>query len=78
MHGQGKYSYASGSVYEGAFRDNKLEGHGSYTYSTGESYVGNFYQDKKSVACSDDETSRQLTPLCFLLNTSHRRAVVYR
>ena len=32
MHGQGKFTYANGDVYVGAFVDGEMHGHGKMTY----------------------------------------------
>ena len=46
-NGQGKLINYEGEVYEGAFKDNKMEGHGKMTYPDGSVYVGQFQDDKK-------------------------------
>ena len=47
MHGQGKYVYADGNVYDGAFVEDKKHGKGKYTYTSGATYEGDFAEDKK-------------------------------
>ena len=42
MHGRGKYTYASGDVYEGEFKDDKRNGRGKYTYASGDVYEGEY------------------------------------
>ena len=38
--GHGKYTYATGSVYEGEWFANKIEGHGKQTWQDGKMYYG--------------------------------------
>lgn len=38
MHGQGKFTFASGAVYRGCFEHNKFQGQGSYTFPDGKQY----------------------------------------
>jgi hypothetical protein len=38
MHGQGKFSFASGACYEGCWEHNKYQGQGSYTFPDGKAY----------------------------------------
>lgn len=38
--GKGKFTWASGVVYEGEFTYNKIEGEGTYTWPEGSSYTG--------------------------------------
>ena len=40
MHGEGKYTWASGTVYEGAFVANEPRGRGRYRWADGSTYVG--------------------------------------
>ena len=40
MHGRGKYSYASGNVYEGEWAEEKKHGKGTFTYASGAVEVG--------------------------------------
>jgi len=42
MHGQGKLTWPSGTVYEGNFTEHKIMGQGVMTYSSGGRYEGNF------------------------------------
>ena len=44
--GQGTYTYASGSKYEGEFNEGKRNGQGTYTYASGSKYVGEWKDDK--------------------------------
>ena len=46
MHGDGVYKFASGSVYEGAFRENMFHGKGVYLYADGAKYVGQWENNK--------------------------------
>lgn len=46
--GTGKMTYAAtGDVYEGSFRDDKLSGYGVITYANGDRYEGNFENSQK-------------------------------
>ena len=47
MRGQGKYTYASGAVYEGQWEDGKPHGQGKYTKVGGEVYEGQWKAQKK-------------------------------
>lgn len=38
MHGQGKFTFASGASYEGTWEHNKYQGQGKYIFSDGKSY----------------------------------------
>ena len=38
----GTYTYSSGDVYEGEWKDNAKDGAGTYTYSNGDCFVGTF------------------------------------
>ena len=46
MHGEGVYKFASGSVYEGALRDNLFHGKGVYLYADGAKYSGEWENNK--------------------------------
>ena len=35
MHGQGKYSSATGDVYEGGWVEDEMHGQGKYSFATG-------------------------------------------
>ena len=48
MHGKGTYTYASGNVYDGDFKDGTMHGKGTMTYADGGVYVGE-YKDGKRV-----------------------------
>ena len=39
---KGRYVFKSGSIYDGSFKDEKLNGVGDYKFSNGDSYIGNF------------------------------------
>jgi hypothetical protein len=38
MHGQGKFSFASGACYEGCWQHNQYQGQGRYTFPDGRTY----------------------------------------
>jgi hypothetical protein len=38
MHGQGKFTFASGATYQGCFEHNKFQGEGTYTFPDGKQY----------------------------------------
>lgn len=38
MHGQGKFTFASGASYQGCFEHNKFQGEGTYTFPDGKQY----------------------------------------
>lgn len=38
MHGQGKFTFASGATYHGCFDHNKFHGQGTYTFPDGKQY----------------------------------------
>ena len=40
LHGQGTYTYVSGSKYVGQWRDNTMNGYGVYTWADGETKEG--------------------------------------
>ncbi|KAF6255797.1 Presenilin-domain-containing protein [Scenedesmus sp. NREL 46B-D3] len=42
MHGQGKFSFASGACYEGCWEHNRYQGQGSYTFPDGTVYKGDW------------------------------------
>lgn len=46
-HGQGKYTFQDGSVYEGTFRNNYMDGKGRMQYgTTGRVYDGNWFEGR--------------------------------
>ena len=45
--GEGKLTYADGDMYEGEWKDGKMEGHGTYYYADGDQYVGDWRDDKR-------------------------------
>ena len=47
MHGNGTYTWASGSKYVGEMKDGNFHGHGIKTFADGEKYVGEWKNDKK-------------------------------
>jgi hypothetical protein len=38
MHGQGKFTFASGASYQGCFDHNKFQGEGTYSFPDGKQY----------------------------------------
>jgi hypothetical protein len=46
-HGKGKYTYASGNVYEGEWKDGKKHGNGKCKYASGNVFEGEWKEDKK-------------------------------
>lgn len=40
LHGKGKFTWASGVVYDGDFTYNKIEGEGKYFWPDGSTYIG--------------------------------------
>ena len=38
MHGQGRFTFASGASYQGCFEHNKFSGEGNYTFPDGKQY----------------------------------------
>ena len=46
-HGKGVYTYVSGNVYQGDFKNGHRQGSGILTYANGEKYDGSFDKDKK-------------------------------
>jgi hypothetical protein len=38
MHGQGRFTFASGASYQGCFENNRFQGVGRYTFSDGKLY----------------------------------------
>ncbi len=47
MHGQGKYTYASGDTYEGAYVNDKEHGTGFYRFADGSSYTGDWVAGRR-------------------------------
>ena len=45
QHGQGKYTFATGSVYEGEYAEGKKHGKGTFTYADGAVEVGCYEAD---------------------------------
>ena len=53
MNGHGTYTYASGNIYVGEFKDDKCNGKGTYTYGpkskwAGDKYFGEFKNQKRN------------------------------
>jgi len=48
MNGKGKYTYASGDIHDGEFKDDKINGKGKHTYASGDVYDGEYKDDKKN------------------------------
>jgi len=46
-HGQGTYTYASGTKYVGEFKNNSFHGHATVTFANGSKYVGEFINGEK-------------------------------
>jgi hypothetical protein len=46
MHGHGTYTYASGDVYVGEYKDGNMNGHGTLTYADGRVKTGTFRDGK--------------------------------
>ena len=46
-HGQGKYTFATGDVYEGEWAEGKMHGRGKYSYASGNVYEGEWAEEKK-------------------------------
>ena len=46
FNGKGVYSYANGSRYEGAFKDDKKHGHGLDSFADGRRYEGAYKDDE--------------------------------
>jgi hypothetical protein len=46
MHGEGVYSFTTGSCYAGSFENGMFEGRGKYTWSDGDIYEGLWMQNK--------------------------------
>lgn len=44
-HGKGKYTYNTGDIYEGEFKEDMLHGKGTYTWSDGMSYTGDWFEN---------------------------------
>ena len=45
-YGRGVYNYASGDVYVGEWKGDKLDGCGVYNYASGDVYIGEWKGDK--------------------------------
>ena len=48
MNGQGVYSSADGSIYEGEYKDGEKNGHGVYKNASGGFYEGEYKNDKRN------------------------------
>lgn len=46
MHGKGKYIWADGNIYEGEWKENKIDGFGKYIWFYGIIYEGQWKQNK--------------------------------
>ena len=47
MHGNGRYWYEDGGVYDGQWIDSKMHGRGVYTFANGNRYEGDWVEDLK-------------------------------
>jgi hypothetical protein len=47
MHGEGRYSFTSGTVYEGEYYEGLMQGQGTCCYASGAVYSGQWYKDKR-------------------------------
>lgn len=47
-HGKGKYTYASGNVYEGYLVNDERNGQGKFTWTDGDVYEGDWVRDKRT------------------------------
>ncbi|XP_069590333.1 radial spoke head 10 homolog B isoform X1 [Ranitomeya imitator] len=45
-HGQGRYYYANGAMYDGQWRNNKKHGPGKFIFKNGRIYIGEFVEDQ--------------------------------
>ncbi|XP_073504104.1 radial spoke head 10 homolog B isoform X2 [Phyllobates terribilis] len=45
-HGQGRYYYANGAMYDGQWRNNKKHGAGKFIFKNGRIYIGEFVEDQ--------------------------------
>lgn len=46
MHGNGKYIFCSGAVYEGGFKNGMFDGEGTFVYPDGAKYTGGWMNNK--------------------------------
>ena len=46
-NGRGKFKFANGNVYDGEFKNDKMEGRGVYKYASGDVYNGEYKNDKR-------------------------------
>ena len=47
MEGKGKYIFRDGKIYEGKWKDNKMNDFGTFKWPDGKIYEGQFKDDKK-------------------------------
>lgn len=47
MHGKGRYSYPSGTYYDGEWNDDMMHGRGIYSFANGDLYDGEWADDKR-------------------------------
>ncbi|XP_073399170.1 radial spoke head 10 homolog B isoform X1 [Dendrobates tinctorius] len=45
-HGQGRYYYANGAMYDGQWRNNRKHGPGKFIFKNGRIYIGEFVEDQ--------------------------------
>lgn len=45
-HGEGKFTWKNGDIYNGFFKENNLDGYGVFTWNDGRSYKGNWKGNK--------------------------------
>ncbi|XP_063076665.1 radial spoke head 10 homolog B [Engraulis encrasicolus] len=63
-HGHGVFSYASGAVYSGGWKDNKKHGQGTFTFKNGRIFEGEFVDDRMAefpTFCMDGFTTPDLS-----------------
>ena len=46
-HGQGKYSWNDGEIYEGSWKEDSMHGEGKMIYANGDVYTGSFEDNRR-------------------------------